>query len=140
VRESSKPQSQSPADALRIGDAYYNGTGGVTQDYAKAMVYYRKAADAGNAEAMGRIGFLYEQGQGVAQDYQQTHAWYLKQDYQQEMDWYLKEAATGNAWAMYEIGVLYDNGQGVAQDQGQAVSWYRKAAAPPSATKMPKCV
>jgi uncharacterized protein len=42
------------------------------------MVWFHKAADAGDAEAMTKIGFSYEQGYGVAQDQEQAVTWYRK--------------------------------------------------------------
>jgi TPR repeat protein len=41
----------------------------VAQDYGEAMRWYRKAADQGDATAQAAIGWLYEHGEGVAQDY-----------------------------------------------------------------------
>jgi TPR repeat protein len=37
---------------------------GVAQDYAKAVRWYRKAAEQGDAQA--KLGFMYHEGQGVA--------------------------------------------------------------------------
>ena len=65
---------------------------------------------------MYNMGFMYANGQGVAQDYQQAMAWSRK------------AADDGIAVAMYNIGVGYDHGQGVVQDYQQAMAWYRKAA------------
>ena len=33
---------------------------------------------AGNAVAQARLGWMYEKGEGVPQDYAQAAAWYLK--------------------------------------------------------------
>jgi TPR repeat protein len=52
--------ARSPADALRVALAYSNGTDGAVQDYETALVYFCRAADAGNAEAMNKIGNSYE--------------------------------------------------------------------------------
>jgi TPR repeat protein len=41
-----------------LGECYEEGVG-VPQDYAEAMRWYRKAADAGNSSAMNNIGWLY---------------------------------------------------------------------------------
>jgi hypothetical protein len=134
-----------------LGDCYEEGVG-VAQDYAEAMKWYRKAADAGNAVAMYSIGWLYRHGLGVAQDYAEAMTWYRKaadadnaaamnnigclyhdglgvaQDYAEAMKWYRKAADAGNAGAMYNIGWLYQDGLGVAQDYAKAMTWYRKAA------------
>jgi TPR repeat protein len=59
---------------------------------------------------------LYDEGQGVSQDYVQTTFWYRK------------AAEQGYAKAQYNLGVSYVLGQGVPQDYAQAALWYRKAA------------
>jgi TPR repeat protein len=144
--------AQSAADAMRVALAHYHETGGAVQDYAKAMVYFRKAADDGNAPAMYYIAALYEIGRGVPSDCQQAMAWYLKaadagdapamtragflyehgrgvaQDYQRALAWYRKAADAGNPDAMTSIGFLYCRGHGVAKDYEQAMYWFRQAA------------
>jgi hypothetical protein len=51
---------------------------GVSQDYAQAVEWYRKAADRGNAVAQNNLGIMYEEGQGVPQDSTQAVEWYRK--------------------------------------------------------------
>ena len=46
------------------GVMYENGRGGLPKDDAQAVSWYRKAADAGNAFGMSRLGFMYEAGRG----------------------------------------------------------------------------
>lgn len=59
---------------------------------------------------------MYEQGQGVAQNYQQA------------VQWYQKAANQGHAKAQGNLGYMYKNGLGVAQNLKQARYWYTKAA------------
>ena len=59
---------------------------------------------------------MYDNGQGVAQDYKAAAKWYTL------------SAEQGNASAQYNLGVMYDNGQGVAQDYVKAHMWYNIAA------------
>lgn len=61
-----------------IGCRYYYGQGAVAQDYAKAMEWYEKAAEAGSPDAMYQIGYLYYHGQGVNQDDGKAKEWYEK--------------------------------------------------------------
>jgi TPR repeat protein len=134
-----------------IGWLYRNGLG-VPQDYAEAMRWYRKAADAGDSSAMTNIGGLYENGWACRQDYAEAMRWYRKaadagnssamnnigwlyqnglgvpQDYAEAMRWYRKAADAGNSSAMNNIGRLYQNGWGVPQDYAEAMRWYRQAA------------
>ena len=73
------PQEQTltPTEENQMGDRYLHGRG-VEQDYAKAMEWYRKAADHGSADAQFNIGFLYQSGWGVAEDVEQAKVWYQK--------------------------------------------------------------
>lgn len=124
---------------------------GVTQDYAQALDWFRKAATAGRADGMLYLGVMYDNGWGVAKDVTQARDWYRKaakagsvaamnnlgnlyyygrgvtQDYAQARDWFQKAAAAGEPSAMYNLGGLYEKGLGVAQDYAQARDWYRKA-------------
>jgi uncharacterized protein YdaT len=65
---------------------------------------------------MNNLAFLYENGQGVAQDHAKAR------------EWYEKAADKGDAGAMNSLGLLYQNGQGVPQDHAKAREWYEKAA------------
>ncbi len=58
---------------------YTNGEG-VTQDYQKALKWYRLAAEQGHADAQNNLGVMYSYGDGVPQDYQEalkTDCWYV---------------------------------------------------------------
>jgi len=57
-----------------LGLKYYNGHG-VFQDYAKALEWFRKAAEQGNVEAQHELGVLYTGSQGVSKDYIQAYKW-----------------------------------------------------------------
>jgi TPR repeat protein len=71
------------------------------KDYGKAREWYQKGADAGNALAMFNLGWLHQNGRGVAQDYGKA------------CEWYQKAADAGNAPAMLNLGWLYQNGLAV---------------------------
>ena len=73
-------------------------------------------AEQGDAKAQNKLGFVYDAGQGV------------RQDYAEAVKWYRKAADQGNASAEYNLGSMYANGQGVPQDDADAVKWFRKAA------------
>ena len=59
---------------------------------------------------------MYDNGQGVPQDYAEA------------MKWYRLAAEQGHAKAQHNLGIMYDNGNGVPQDYAEAVKWYRPAA------------
>jgi TPR repeat protein len=63
------------------------------------------------------LGMLFENGQGVPQDYAKAR------------DWYEKAAAKDFKPATYDLGMLFENGQGVPNDYVKARGWYEKAAA-----------
>ena len=86
-------------------------------DHETALNEWLPLAAQGDIDAQFALGFLYNTGQGVPQDYAQAHKWYLK------------AAAQGHATAQVNLGVLYANGQGVPSDYAQARKWYLKAAA-----------
>ena len=91
-------------------EAYQRG------DYTTAMRLVRPLADQGNAKAQEMVGRMYEQGQGVAQNYGEVFKWYRL------------AANQGNADAQFSLGEMYAEGRGVPQDQAEAAKWYRKAA------------
>ena len=45
------------------------------QDYAEALVWYRRAAESGYAKAQFAVGTMYIGGEGVPQDYVLAHMW-----------------------------------------------------------------
>ncbi len=73
-------------------------------------------AEQGDTDAQFNLGVMYNNGQGVTQDYTQA------------VSWYRKAAEQGHADAQFNLGVRYAKGQGVTKDYTQAVSWFRKAA------------
>ena len=80
------------------------------------MPFGEKAADAGDSDSMNGIGYLYQNGLGVAQDYGKA------------MEWYQKSADAGNSSAMANIAYMYEYGEGVPANQRTAMEWYQKAA------------
>ncbi len=121
--------------------------------YATALRLLRPLAEQGQASAQYNLGLMFDNGQGVSQDYAAAMSWYLRaaeqghaaaqnnlglifangapgvpQNYATAMSWYRKSAEQGHAAAQYNLGAMYAQGQGVSQDYAAAASWYRKAA------------
>ncbi len=94
-----------------LGDKYYN-----SKDYSRAVYWYRKAAEQGNAYAQFNLGYCYQYGNGVTKDYAEA------------VKWYQKAAEQGNAYAQFNLGLCYEQGDGVTTSITEAVKWYRKAA------------
>ena len=74
-----------------------------------------QAAEQGNAAAQFNLGVMYENGQGV------------RQDYAQAVQWYRKASEQGDAQAQFNLGGMYAEGRGVRQDLALAQEWYGKA-------------
>jgi hypothetical protein len=85
------------------GLLYYHGWGGVSQNYAKAVYWFRKAAKQGSVGAEDNMGLLYARGQGVPQSFTKANFWWRK------------AAAQGSAEARYNLAVDYAHGWGVPQ-------------------------
>ena len=51
---------------------------GVPQDEKEAVVWYRRSAEQGFANAQFNLGVLYENGRGCAVDFAQAKKWYRK--------------------------------------------------------------
>ena len=101
----------------RIGLIYAYGRGGLSRDDAKAVYFFRKAADKGYVDAQTELGYMYEGGRGVTLDKAQA------------VTWFRKAATQGNARAQNALGGAYDRGLGVPKDELQALYWYRLSAA-----------
>jgi TPR repeat protein len=71
----------------------------------------------GNAKALGRLGFRYENGFGVPQNYAAA------------ADLYRRAAEQGDAFAQSRLGLSYDKGHGVPQDLILSYKWLNLAAA-----------
>jgi serine/threonine protein kinase/TPR repeat protein len=83
--------------------------------YEEAKPLLKKGCTGGEMTACNSLGWLYQNGWGVAQDYGRALALY-------------KQACTGGEMTgCNNIGWLYQNGWGVAQDYGQARTRYEQA-------------
>ena len=152
IEPESEQDIMSPHEQYQLGEDYYYGDNGKSQDYVKAIKWYRKAANQGDSDAQYNLGYMYYNGQGVEQDYIKALEWYRKaanqgfvpaqhdlgymynnglgveQDYKKAVEWYRKAADQGDAQSQYDFGCMYYKGYGVEQDYPKAVEWYRKAA------------
>jgi hypothetical protein len=76
-----------------------------------------RAAERGDPRAQTRIGFMYETGHGLPQDYMLAVAWYQR------------AAEQGYPRAQHLLGMMYQRAQGVAEDYVTAYKWLNLAAA-----------
>jgi TPR repeat protein len=86
------------------------------QEYRESMEWFRKAAQAGNADAQHWMAYLYHHGIGVERDFAAS------------MQWDMKAAANGLSDAMDAIGYMYEHDEGVTRDYAEAMKWYKRAA------------
>ena len=123
--------------------------------YPKSKTIFKsffEQAEHGDAEAQLRLGYCYEKGNGVEQNYEKAIECYTKsveqgnavaqlrlgycyekgygveQNYEKAIEWYTKSAKQGNASAMYNLALCYQEGNGVEQNYEKAVEWYSKSA------------
>ncbi|WP_431204246.1 tetratricopeptide repeat protein [Bradyrhizobium betae] len=86
-------------------------------DYVTASRIFIPLAERGIAPAQTYLGFLFETGRGVPQNYTEAAMWYRR------------AAEQGDSRAQYSLGLLYDRGQGVPQDIVEASKWLNLSAA-----------
>jgi TPR repeat protein len=85
-------------------------------------LYYRADGQSivvarASAHALGRLGFRYENGFGVPQNYAAA------------ADLYLRAAERGDAFAQSRLGLSYDKGHGVPKDVILSYKWLDLATA-----------
>ena len=88
-----------------------------TVDFTTALQNWRLLAEQGDVHAQYNLGWLYQQRDGVPQDYAEA------------ISWYRKAAEQGFAWAQNNLGLMYEQGVGIPQDYAVAHMWYNLADA-----------
>jgi len=101
-----------PAEAARLGEGAYR-----SGNYPRAVKSVGPAAERGNARAQAYLGFMYQYGRGVPQNYDLAYYWYRR------------GAEQGNPLAQHMLGLVYDKGQGTPTDHVLAHMWLNLAAA-----------
>lgn len=86
-------------------------------DYARAVRELAPAASRGNPRAQAQLGFMYENGFGVPQNYAAAASLYQS------------AAAQGDIFAQSRLGLSYDKGHGVPQNFVLSYKWLDLAAA-----------
>lgn len=130
-------------------------------NFAAAFSSFRRAAEAGNPEAIGFLGMMYLRGQGTARAPDLAIRWLrqageardprgmnalgvayqsgdgVERSYRWARHWYTAAAEEkGYAEAMVNLGGLYRQGLGVERSNEQALAWYRKAVSAGSLNAM----
>jgi hypothetical protein len=118
----------------------------------KGCELFRRAAEKGYAPSQYRLGYCYESGKGVEQNFSTANQWYEKAGAQDFVDaqyklghsyrtgrgaqidlptalaWYKKAAGAGDRDALHNVGWMYATGQGTKADQQEAYRWFLEAA------------
>lgn len=106
--------------ALRIGDWYAKGDE-LPLDQTQALVWYRKAAEAGDSNGQLKVCAALTFGLGTAR---------IPED---AFRWCERSARQGNADAIFAVAEKYERGIGVPQDFETAAQWYQKIGSSPEA-------
>lgn len=103
----------------KIGDCYYYGIG-ISQDYNKAIEWYKKGASGElyNHWAAYRLGCCYYYGDGVQKDYKKAVEIFEKES----------EYNRPKFWAKYMLGLCYYNGNGVPCNYNKAEELFQEAS------------
>ena len=90
----------------------------------------RQAAEEGDPQAQCYMGVCYQNGQGVAQDYQEA------------VKWFRRAADQDDPVAQCYLAVCYLHGTGVPQEFSEAAKWLREAAEQndPAAQRRPRAI
>ncbi len=88
---------------------------GVPVDMAKAVEWFKRAAEHGSGRAEMVLGWISEQGDGVPRNVNEAARWYQR------------AAVRGMTEAQFCLAELYRRGEGVKQDSVQALRWYMLA-------------
>lgn len=141
-----------------LGILYDNGRG-VPGSNSDAMMWYRKAAEQGQALARYNLGVLFTKGVGLTADhdpklYQEAGIDYIEQSAKQgypeaqysvgmfwlkgmghpaspaeAYKWFSKAAAQNHAQSQYYVGMMLIKGVGVTKDEARGLVFLQKAAA-----------
>nr|WP_275897283.1 tetratricopeptide repeat protein [Helicobacter suis] len=107
---------------MGLGFLYQNGEG-VKKDCQKAMQYYKKAGDLGNAEGYYNVAEYLGDYRGDQYECR------IKQDVQKAMQYLYKAAGMGLAKAYEYLGTMYRFESPLKkQDYKKAFEYYKKAA------------
>ena len=99
-----------------LGQLHHCGQGGVAEDCAQAVAFYRLAAAQNLDWAQCMLGYMYARGFGVAQDRAEA------------LRLYQLAAAQGLPQALYWVALCHEVGRGVAENKAEAIRWYNRSA------------
>ncbi|MBR6058167.1 MAG: sel1 repeat family protein [Lentisphaeria bacterium] len=133
---------------LAIGKCYFDGVGGVKQNYKKAVKYFEMACENNNASAFFNLGICYDGGYGVKQDINKAIEYYnraadmdvpeamtkmaviaeQKGDYTTALKNLRKLAILGNPVCMRKVAIFLMNGLGTPVNDTEIIDMLTAAA------------
>jgi uncharacterized protein len=111
-----RAQAGDAAAQFELGRDYEDGKG-VRQDNAKAVKWFRKAAEQGNSQGQNSLGVMYADGRGV------------KRNKHEAVHWYRMAADNGLPEGFYNLAISYFNAEGVNENLQLAFVYMSIAAA-----------
>ncbi len=94
---------------FQLGGTYYEN-----KNYLKSKKFLKKACDSGNSGGCIFLGIMYQNKQGVPQDYNKA------------VELYQKACNNGDNFGCNKLGFMYEYGKGVSQDYNKAEKLYQK--------------
>jgi TPR repeat protein len=136
-----------------IGPDYNFGMKAIEHsNYELAITWLQPLAEQGHVRARYFLGWMYENGLGVAIDHREAARWYrlaaeqgepfaqtrlgyfnekglgVARDDTLAAQWYAKSAESGELQGQSHLGTMYRDGRGVTRDFKQAEKWFLLAA------------
>lgn len=106
-----------PDCEAKLASFYEEGRDGVPEDHAKAIMWYRKAANQGLVAAQLALATTYEGG------------YHVPKDYAEAAKWYRMAADRGDVQGQRSLAFFYWSGKGVPYDLIRAYMWANLAVA-----------
>ncbi len=104
-----------PVSRLQLAQLLWTGSAAVPQNRTLAIEWFSNAAKAGSADAMLRLGELWQQGING------------KPDVPEALRWYRKAATAGSLPAQLKLAQAYLNGDLGQTNRLEAYTWLRVA-------------
>jgi hypothetical protein len=109
--------NEHPSALSEMGSFYWFGEyKEYPKNYKKAVEWYKKAAEKGDAYSYDALADAYLYGEGVEKNKKKS------------IKYRFKAAELGNSFAQNNLGIMYSEGDGVSKNIEKAIFWYKKAS------------
>ncbi len=101
---------------FETAENFMNGSNGFPRHRARAVFWYKRAAEAGDADAMAKVAKMYALGR------------FLPRDAEKALDWYGRLARRDSAY-YFKVSAMFAEGSGgFPQDAKKSLEWYEAGA------------